>query len=65
MTPDADHAITTTRQAAQPVEPTLPERASDSGRQMAEVTARAPAVPVVAIAVLAGVAVWLIVRRRR
>ncbi|MGW5919125.1 hypothetical protein ACWFPY_09025 [Nocardia fluminea] len=65
MTPDADHAITTTRQAAQAAEPTLPERASDSGRQMTEVAARVPAVPVVAITALAGVAVWLIVRRRR
>ncbi|PKV98070.1 hypothetical protein [Nocardia fluminea] len=65
MSPHTEPAITTTRHAAQAVEPTLPERASDSGRQMAEVTARAPAVPVVAIAVLAGVAVWLIVRRRR
>lgn len=65
MTTDADHAITTTRQAAQAVEPTLPERASDSGRQLAEVAARAPAVPVVAIAVVAGVAAWLIARRRR
>ncbi|MEV0550510.1 hypothetical protein AB0H98_27195 [Nocardia salmonicida] len=52
-------------QAAQKVEPTVPERASDSGRQMAEVAARAPAVPLVAVAVLAGVTAWLVMRRRR
>ncbi|MFG1772858.1 hypothetical protein ACGFIX_25030 [Nocardia salmonicida] len=52
-------------QAAQEVEPTVPERASDSGRQMAEVAARAPAVPLVVVAVLAGVAAWLVMRRRR
>jgi hypothetical protein len=63
--PKADQAVTTTRHVAEKAEPTVPGRVTDSSRQIAEITARSPAVPVAAVAVLAGVAVWLIVRWRR
>ncbi|MFE7723207.1 DUF3618 domain-containing protein [Nocardia rhizosphaerihabitans] len=59
----ADQALDKTRRAAAKIESSIPPPVAARGRQAADV-ARKPALPVAA-AVLAGIAVWLIARRRR